>query len=74
MAVSLYGRADFRGSGTELGRGWEESALLVGQLRRLARDHLARFAYPRRVVFDDLPRNSSGKVDRSATRERFAEV
>ncbi len=58
----------------ELGRGWEESALLVGQLRRLAREHLARFAYPRRVVFDDLPRNSSGKVDRAATRERFAEV
>lgn len=58
----------------ELARGWEESTLLAGALRRLAREHLARFAYPRRVLFEDLPRNSSGKVDRAATRERFAEA
>ena len=40
---------------------WEEST------------ELARFAYPRRVLFDALPRNSSGKVDRAATRRRFGE-
>jgi acyl-CoA synthetase (AMP-forming)/AMP-acid ligase II len=39
----------------------------------LAREHLARFAYPRRVVFEEFPRNTSGKIDRSATKERFAE-
>ena len=50
---------------------WEESTELIGGLRRLAREHLARFAYPRRVLFDALPRNSSGKVDRAATRRRF---
>ena len=50
---------------------WEESTELAGGLRRLAREHLARFAYPRRVLFDALPRNSSGKVDRAATRRRF---
>lgn len=47
---------------------WEESTELAGGLRRLA-----RFAYPRRVLFDALPRNSSGKVDRAATRRRFGE-
>ena len=52
---------------------WEESTELAGGLRRLAREHLARFAYPRRVLFDALPRNSSGKVDRAATRRRFGE-
>jgi acyl-coenzyme A synthetase/AMP-(fatty) acid ligase len=52
---------------------WEESTELAGGLRRLAREHLARFAYPRRVLFDSLPRNSSGKVDRAATRRRFGE-
>ena len=47
---------------------WEESTELAGDLRRLA-----RFACPRRVLFDALPRNSSGKVDRAATRRRFGE-
>ena len=52
---------------------WEESTELAGGLRRLAREHLAQFAYPHRVLFDALPRNSSGKVDRAATRRRFEE-
>ena len=30
---------------------WEESTELAGGLRRLAREHLARFAYPRRVLY-----------------------
>ena len=50
---------------------WEESTELAGGLRRLAREYLARFAYPCRVLLDALPRNSSGKVDRAATRRRF---
>ena len=57
--------------GGDLYSSWEESTDLAGGLRRLAREHLARFAYPRRVLFDALPRNSSGKVDRAATRRRF---
>ena len=48
------------------------TALDAGYLE-LAREHLARFAYPRRVVFEEFPRNTSGKIDRSATKERFAE-
>jgi acyl-CoA synthetase (AMP-forming)/AMP-acid ligase II len=47
---------------------WEESTELAGGLRRLA-----RLAYPCRVLFDALPRSSSGKVDRAATRRRFGE-
>ena len=46
---------------------WEESTELAGGLRRLVREHLARFAYPHRVLFDALSRNSSGKADRAAT-------
>jgi len=57
----------------ELAPGWAGDDDLAGQIRRLARDQLARFAYPRRVLFDTLPRNSSGKVDRRATREAFSE-
>ena len=34
---------------------WEESTELAEGLRRLAREYLARFAYPRRVLFDALP-------------------
>lgn len=55
----------------ELVAGWEDSTDLAGQMRRTVRDQLARFAHPRRVLFDDLPRNSSGKVDRAATRAAF---
>ena len=52
---------------------WEESTELAGGLRRLAWEHLARFTYPLQVLFDALLRNSSGKVDRAATRRRFEE-
>lgn len=33
---------------------WEESTELAGGLRRLAREHLAQFAYPHRVLSDAL--------------------
>ena len=49
---------------------WEESMELAGA-SGAGPEYLARFAYPRRVLFDALPRNSSGKVDRAATRRRF---
>jgi acyl-coenzyme A synthetase/AMP-(fatty) acid ligase len=55
----------------ELRFGWEGSDELVGELRRLVRTQLARFAYPRRVLFGGLPRNSSGKIDRGATRSGY---
>lgn len=55
----------------ELRFGWEGSDALVGELRRLVRTQLARFAYPRRVLFGGLPRNSSGKIDRGATRSGY---
>jgi acyl-coenzyme A synthetase/AMP-(fatty) acid ligase len=57
----------------ELGPGWVPGESLAHELQLLAREHLARFAYPRRVVFEEFPRNTSGKIDRSATKERFAE-
>jgi len=47
---------------------WEESTELAEGFRRLA-----RFAYPRRVLFDAQPCSSSGKVDRAATRSRSGE-
>ena len=47
---------------------WEESTELAGGLRRLA-----RFAHPRRVLFDALPCNSNDKVYRAATRRGFGE-
>ena len=68
----LFPRPISTGAG-DLYSTWEERTELAGGLRRLAREHLARFTYPRRVLFDALPRNSSGKVDRAATRRRFGE-
>ena len=47
---------------------WEEGTELAEGLRSPA-----RFAYPRRVLFEALSRNSSGKVDPAASRRRFGE-
>ena len=55
----------------ELVDGWVGNRELKGELSRIAKAHLARFAYPRRVLFHDIPRNSSGKIDRAATRETY---
>jgi len=35
-----------------------------------ARTHLARFKVPRTVVFTDLPKTSTGKIQKFALRER----
>ncbi|MCC7411529.1 MAG: AMP-binding protein [Gammaproteobacteria bacterium] len=42
-------------------------------LIRAAREHLAAYKLPKRVVFvDELPRNSMGKVQKALLRERYA--
>jgi acyl-CoA synthetase (AMP-forming)/AMP-acid ligase II len=45
----------------------EEKAALAEEIRVLVTTRLARYAYPRRVVFGTIPRNSTGKMDRAAT-------
>jgi malonyl-CoA/methylmalonyl-CoA synthetase len=41
-------------------------------LLQVARDHLANYKIPKRVVFvDQLPRNSMGKVQKNSLRETF---
>jgi acyl-coenzyme A synthetase/AMP-(fatty) acid ligase len=57
----------------ELVEGWRGNRELAGELSRIAKAHLARFAYPRRVLFNSIPRNSSGKIDRRATRDLYHE-
>ena len=57
----------------ELVDGWKGSRELSGELSRIAKAHLARFAYPRRVLFQTIPRNSSGKIDRAETRAAYRE-
>ena len=43
-----------------------EEALLIG----FCREHLAGFKAPKRVVFQDLPRTSTGKIQKFALREQ----
>jgi|MDTC01.2.fsa_nt_gb acetyl-CoA synthetase len=57
----------------ELVDGWKGNRELSGELSRIAKAHLARFAYPRRVLFQTIPRNSSGKIDRAETRAAYRE-
>ena len=71
-STALFPRPISTGVG-ELSRPERKAQSCPGGLRRLAREYLARFAYQRRVLFDALPCNSSGKIDRAATRRRFEE-
>lgn len=59
-------------SGSSYGAGGSD--VLVEELRQLAKSKLARFAYPERIVFSPIPRNSNGKVDRKETRAVFMKV
>ena len=41
-----------------------------GELIAYARDHLAHFKAPKRVVFEELPKNATGKIQKFVLRER----
>jgi malonyl-CoA/methylmalonyl-CoA synthetase len=54
----------------EAGAAIDEAAILAALLPRLA-----RFKQPKRILFvADLPRNTMGKVQKNALRERFADI
>ena len=42
------------------------------ELLRYCRDHLAHFKAPRTVVFGELPKTSTGKIQKFLLRERAA--
>ncbi|MGH3459168.1 acyl--CoA ligase family protein [Aeromicrobium sp.] len=42
------------------------------ELVAFAREHLARFKVPRRIVLTDLPKTSTGKIQKNVLRERAA--
>jgi malonyl-CoA/methylmalonyl-CoA synthetase len=46
-----------------------------GEIRNALEHRLAKFKLPKRIVFvDELPRNTMGKVQKSALRERFSDL
>ncbi len=50
-------------------------ALTEDEVLSALADRLARFKHPRKVVFvEELPRNTMGKVQKAALRERYADV
>jgi acyl-CoA synthetase (AMP-forming)/AMP-acid ligase II len=49
------------------GGGEGGEVLLAEEIRLLVKTRLARYAYPRRVIFGSIPRNSADKMDRAAT-------
>jgi fatty-acyl-CoA synthase len=49
----------------------EGAALDADELIAHARVHLARFKVPRRIVFDILPKTSTGKIQKNVLRERL---
>ena len=48
------------------------SAVTADELIAFCRDNLARFKAPKTVVFGDLPKTSTGKVQKYTLRERAA--
>lgn len=44
------------------------------EIIRFCREHLARFKAPKRVVFDDLPKTSTGKVQKFVLRQQAKEA
>jgi fatty-acyl-CoA synthase len=44
------------------------------QLIAYAREHLAHFKTPKRVVFGELPKNATGKIQKFVLRERAREL
>jgi len=50
------------------------AAVTEGELVTFARERLARFMAPKRVVFGELPRNATGKIQKFVLRERAREL
>jgi fatty-acyl-CoA synthase len=50
------------------------AAVTADELIAYARERLAHFKTPRRVVFGDLPRNATGKIQKFLLRERAREL
>ena len=54
-------------------RGDADAGTLESELDRLCLEHIARFKRPKAYVFlDELPKNNTGKVLKTALRERVA--
>ncbi|MGH8714928.1 MAG: AMP-binding enzyme, partial [Casimicrobiaceae bacterium] len=47
-----------------------DAAVTEGELIEHCRAHLARFKAPKRVIFGELPRTSTGKIQKFVLRER----
>jgi len=53
----------------------KNAALDEASIRSALEQRLARFKLPKRIVFvDELPRNTMGKVQKSALRERYRDL
>jgi len=50
------------------------AAATEAELIAYAREHLAHFKVPKRVVFGELPRNATGKIQKFVLRERAREL
>jgi fatty-acyl-CoA synthase len=50
------------------------AAATEGELIAYAREHLAHFKAPKRVVFGELPRNATGKIQKFTLRDRAREL
>jgi fatty-acyl-CoA synthase len=48
----------------------ESSEVTVDELRSFLREHLAGFKVPRKMVFTDLPKTSTGKIQKNVLRSR----
>ena len=50
------------------------TAVSEDDLVAYAREHLAHFKAPKRVVFGELPKNATGKIQKFVLRERAKSV
>ena len=50
------------------------SSMSAGELIRFSREHLAGFKVPKTIIFQELPKTSTGKIRKNILREQASRI
>jgi len=48
-------------------------ALTIEEMKAFCDENLPRYKRPRKIIFDTVPRNPTGKIEKPKLREKYAE-
>lgn len=76
LDVGVIGLPDERlgeivGAVIKLKPGIEESMEIEKEIYQFCEEHLPRYKRPRQIIFDDVPRNPTGKIEKRMMREKY---